>query len=262
VSAAAAIETRDLAKHFGGIHAVDHVSLRIPPHEIRGVIGPNGAGKTTLLNLLSGVDRPSSGRYRLFEADATGWSLHRIVREARVVRTFQTVRLFESMTVLDNVSVAAGAAMAARRRLPHRGAHRGAHRDATARAREIVERLGLADVAGVPVTQLAYGVRRTIEIARALATGPRVLLLDEPAAGLNPAERERLGALLLDLRAGGLTIVLVEHQMDLVASVCDQLTVLDFGAVICEGAAAAVVADERVLSAYLGGGGGEADDRP
>ena len=129
---------------------------------------------------------------------------------------------------------------------------------ATMRAQGIVERLGLADVAATPVTQLAYGIRRTVEIARALTTDPRVLLLDEPAAGLNAAERERLGTLLRELRADGLTIVLVEHQMDLVAAVCDQLTVLDFGAVICEGPPAAVVADKRVLDAYLGGG--EADE--
>jgi len=248
---APAIETEDLAKHFGGIHAVDHVTMAVPAGEIRGVIGPNGAGKTTLLNLLSGVSRPSSGRYRLFGADATGWPLHRIVREAKVVRTFQTVRLFESMSVLDNVSVAAGATTVTRWHLPTRGAHRAAG----ARAREIVEWLGLGHVAALPVAQLAYGVRRTVEIARALTTAPRVLLLDEPAAGLNPAEREELAVLLRELRDGGLTIVLVEHQMDLVTSVCDRLTVLDFGAVICEGSPADVVADERVLHAYLGGGG-------
>ena len=246
-----AIETSDLAKQFGGVHAVDHVSLSIPANEIRGVIGPNGAGKTTLINVLSGVDRASSGRYRLFAADATRWSLRRIVHEAGVVRTFQTVRLFESMSVLDNVSVAAGATLPGRRWVPNRGAHRAA----TARAQEMIDRLGLTDVADSPVTELAYGIRRTVEIARALITDPRVMLLDEPAAGLNTAERERLAVLLRELRDGGLTIVLVEHQMDLVAAVCDQLTVLDFGAIICEGPPADVVADQRVLDAYLGGGG-------
>jgi branched-chain amino acid transport system ATP-binding protein len=246
-----AIETSDLAKQFGGVHAVDHVSLSIPANQVRGVIGPNGAGKTTLINVLSGVDRASSGRYRLFSTDATRWSLRRIVHEAGVVRTFQTVRLFESMSVLDNVSVAAGATLSTRRWVPSRGAHRAA----TARAQEMVDRLGLTDVADAPVTELAYGIRRTVEIARALITEPRVLLLDEPAAGLNTAERERLADLLRELRDGGLTIVLVEHQMDLVAAVCDQLTVLDFGKIICEGPPAEVVADQRVLDAYLGGGG-------
>src|SRR3954452_2542932 len=119
----------------------------------------------------------------------------------------------------------------------------------------MIYRLGLTDVADSPVTELAYGIRRTVEIARALITDPRVMLLDEPAAGLNTAERERLAVLLRELRDGGLTIVLVEHQMDLVAAVCDQLTVLDFGAIICEGPPADVVADQRVLDAYLGGGG-------
>jgi branched-chain amino acid transport system ATP-binding protein len=240
---AAAIEAQDLSKHFGGVHAVEDVTVSIAAGEIRGLIGPNGAGKTTLLNLLSGVARPSGGTVRAGGREVTGWPLHRMVRDAHIVRTFQTVRLFDSMSVLENVTVAAGT---------RRGAGRRTSGAVIERAREILEELELGPMLDSPVTELAYGTRRWVEIARALVTDPKVLLLDEPAAGLNTVERESLGALLRRLRDGGMTVVLVEHQMDLVGSVCDGLTVLDFGRVICEGPPQQVIEDERVLSAYLG----------
>lgn len=246
-----ALETIDVAKHFGGVHAVDRVTLRVPPGQIRGVIGPNGAGKTTLLNVLSGVDRASSGEYRLFGQNVTKWSLHRIVHEARVVRTFQTMRLFSTMTARENIQVAAGATLRGDRKLRQRS-----YRRAGERTDEVIDQLDLGNFAHAPVTDLPYGRRRLVEVARALVADPRMLLLDEPAAGLNTADRERLGALLRDLRGQGMTIVLVEHQMDLVSAVCDELTVLDFGSVLCEGPPKAVIEDQRVLSAYLGGGGG------
>ena len=240
-----ALETVELAKHFGGVHAVEDVSMSVPIGQIHGVIGPNGAGKTTLLNVLSGVDRPSRGTYRLFSCDVTSWPIHRIVHQARVVRTFQTVRLFESMTALDNVMVAAATGS-------RRHGRRLSLAAAADRAWEIIARLNLEHVANAAVTDLSYGLRRTVEIGRALVTEPRLLLLDEPAAGLNATERKALGSLLLTLRQDGLTTILVEHQMDLVSATCDELTVLDFGSVICTGPAGEVISDPRVLSAYLG----------
>ena len=242
----AAIETRGLAQRFGGVHALEDVTFAVAQGEIRGVIGPNGAGKTTLLNALSGIRRPTAGRILSFGADVTGWPAYRIARHAGVVRTFQTVRLFGTMSVFDNVLVAAEATESVSRKLRRRS--RAAHE----RAERVVAQLGLEPILGSRVTQLAYGVRRKVELARALAMEPKVLLLDEPAAGLNGAERLELGDLLRRLRALGLTVVLVEHQMDLVSAVCDALTVLDFGRVICEGPPAQVVEDARVLEAYLG----------
>jgi ABC-type branched-subunit amino acid transport system ATPase component len=251
----AAIELDAAEQRFGGVHALRSVSLAVPAGEIRGLIGPNGAGKTTLLNVLTGLQRPTRGRLRYFGQDVTGWPPYRIARRAGIVRTFQTVRLFATMNVFDNVRVA----LDARRPFPEERILRRPRRPAvssTERTREVIADLGLEEVAASRVTQLSYGTRRRVEMARALVMSPRVLLLDEPAAGLNGAERAELGELLVDLRGRGLTIVLVDHQMDLVSSVCDRLTVLDFGRVICEGPPGEVIEDERVLEAYLGAPGG------
>jgi branched-chain amino acid transport system ATP-binding protein len=248
---AAAVEVRGLSKRFGGVHAVEDVTMTVDAGEVRGVIGPNGAGKTTLLNIMSGLMRPSAGRIAFFGEDAVGWKPNRIARRARVVRTFQTVRVFATMTVFENVLVAAGT------RHPEPGEFLLGVDDPTAmglteRVDAVLEALGIAHLRDSNVTELAYGTRRKIELARALVMHPRLLLLDEPAAGLNGAERAELGDLLRRLRAHGLTVVLVEHQMDLVSSVCDTLTVLDFGKVICEGRPKEVVEDRNVLEAYLG----------
>ncbi len=248
---AGAVELEALSKRFGGVHAVEDVTMRVPAGHIRGVIGPNGAGKTTLLNMMSGLIRPSAGSVRFFGVDASGWKPNRITRHARVVRTFQTVRMFATMTVGENVLVAAGTTAPAEGELLF-GERDVAGLSPAERVRVVLEELAIADLHDSSVGGLSYGTRRKVELARALVLHPRLLLLDEPAAGLNGAERAELGALLRRLRERGLTVVLVEHQMDLVASVCDELTVLDFGKVICEGAPARVVEDERVLEAYLG----------
>ena len=252
---AAAVELHGLTKRFGGVEAVRDVSLSVPEGRIRGIIGPNGAGKTTLLNMMSALQRPTSGTIRFFGEDVDGWPVHRVATRARVVRTFQTVRLFASMTVHGNVVVAAGA------RAPRDGELLLGEHDLTAmspseRADAVLDVLEITDLRDREVTELSYGTRRKVELARALVLHPRLLLLDEPAAGLNGAERHELAELLGLLRERGLTVVLVEHQMDLVSAICDELTVLDFGEVICEGDPGSVIEDERVLEAYLGAVGG------
>jgi ABC-type branched-subunit amino acid transport system ATPase component len=256
MSPAAAIQAIGIARRFGGVQALEGVSLTIPAGEIRGIIGPNGAGKTTLLNVLSGLMEPTQGRIHCFGEDVTNWAAHRIARRARIVRTFQTVRLFPTMNVFENVLVAADAQEPApeERLLGRRRRARGTALERTTR---IMDELGLATIRDRRVDQLSYGLRRRVEMARTLVMQPRVLLLDEPAAGLNDAERAGLGSLLLEARERDITIVLVEHQMDLVSRVCDALTVLDFGKVICEGPPERVVEDDRVLEAYLGAPGGK-----
>jgi ABC-type branched-subunit amino acid transport system ATPase component len=243
---ALAIEAVNVIKRYGGVAALDGTSLSVVPKHVHGVIGPNGAGKTTLLNVLSGVTRATEGKCRYFDTDVTRWSLRRFVQSARVVRTFQTVRLFETMTVRQNIAVAAGA------RIEHERHALTVKPAARTRAEELIGSFELGSVADSIVTNLPYGTRRTVELARALATEPEVLLLDEPAAGLTPAERDQLGRRIRSLSDDGITVVLVEHQMDLVSSVCDHLTVLDFGKVICDGTPGEVIRDPLVTAAYLG----------
>ncbi|HET6154125.1 MAG TPA: ABC transporter ATP-binding protein [Marmoricola sp.] len=234
-----AIETRSVTQRFGGLVAVDDVTLSVAQGTVHGVIGPNGAGKTTLLNVLSGLQRPTAGSVVVGGHDVTRWRGHHYVTKARLVRTFQTVRLFSSMTVRENVTVAA----------------RTVARTSEARERveRVLDRLDLTPLADEPATSLSYGTQRRVELARVLVAEPSVVLLDEPAAGLSPHERSELAALLRQMRDDGVTIVLVEHHMDLVHAVCEAVTVLDFGKVISRGTAQEVTEDERVLEAYLGG---------
>ena len=215
--------------------ALDRLDISVDQGEVRGVIGPNGAGKTTLLNVLSGLVRPTDGRVLREGRDVTGWPADRMVRQARLVRTFQTVRLFSSMTVEENVLIAA-----------RRGA------DAESRARAWLERLGLLTVAAQPARELAFGLQRAVELARALVSEPQVLLLDEPAAGLNPEETGRLRELIVTLRESGTTIVVIEHDMRLVMEMCDRIVVLNYGEKIAEGAPRDIVENPRVVEAYLG----------
>jgi branched-chain amino acid transport system ATP-binding protein len=250
-----AIGVEGLTQRFGGVLALEGVSFSVAAGEVRGLIGPNGAGKTTLLNVLTGLRRPTAGRFSYFGVDVTDWPTYRVTRHAGVVRTFQTVRLFTTMNVFDNVLVAADT----RDPLPEKRAfgRRRARGSSAQRVWKALAEVGLEPLATRPIVELSYGLRRKVELARALVMRPRVLLLDEPAAGLNGAERAELGVLLGRLRDEGLTIVLVEHQMDLVVRVCSRLTVLDFGRVICEGLPERVIEDERVLEAYLGAPGGK-----
>jgi len=232
-------EARGITRRFGGLTAVSDVSFTVAKGEIHGIIGPNGAGKTTLLNLLSGLDRPSSGSVLIGGEDVTRWPSHRLVTRARLVRTFQTVRLFSSMSVLQNLMVAARTTAGPAQ--------------ARERVEDVLRRLSLDDLADEPATALSYGLQRRVELARVMVADPAVVLLDEPAAGLSPQERGDLARMLKEMRDSGVTVILVEHHMDLVHAVCENCTVLDFGKVIARGTPDEVTRDPAVLEAYLGG---------
>lgn len=239
---------------YGGLPALKCVSLDVAETGFVAIVGPNGAGKTTLFNVISGLLKPNDGAIRYGSRDIT-----RLPAHARVAlgigRTFQNLRVFREMTVLENVLAGRHARLAASwpatvLRLKASGSE---ERAAIARARELLRMVSLDDQAEHLASALAYGDQRRLEIARALATDPTLLLLDEPAAGMNPTETAALAALLQSLRGGGLTILLVEHNMNFVMGLCDYLTVLNFGRKIAEGPPSAIRVHPDVIEAYLGG---------
>jgi ABC-type branched-subunit amino acid transport system ATPase component len=247
------LEAQRLCKNFGGVRAVQDVSLAILQRTVFAIIGPNGAGKSTLLNLLSGVYQPDAGKIRFAGLNVVGIPAHRRVRHG-IARTFQKIRLFKHLSVLQNVL----AGYHIRHSIPplqyllHGAAFRADAHRCREGAFELLEFVGLAHRAAVAAGSLAYGEQRLLEIARALATSPRLLMVDEPAAGLNGAEVAALLHRIASLRERGMTIVLVEHNMDLVMTVADRILVMDYGERLFEGTPTEVQAHPEVIAAYLG----------
>ena len=233
------LEVSDVTVRFGGNVALDGVSLEVHEKSVTGLIGPNGAGKTTVFNVITGLQPLDAGRVSLDGVDLEGLRTFRRAR-AGIARTFQRLESFGSMTVRENVLVAAEL-----RRERH-------GKDPVAFTDELLERLSISGIAEERADGLPTGRARLVEIARALATAPKVLLLDEPASGLSDSETDELAALLGELAEGGIAILLVEHDVPLVMQVCDRIYVLDFGAILAQGSAAEVQADPRVQDAYLG----------
>jgi branched-chain amino acid transport system permease protein len=247
------LEVAGLTKRFRGLTAVDDVSLVVAPGEIRGIVGPNGSGKTTLFNMISGLYRPSAGKITLDGRVISGARSYRVSRLG-IARTFQHLRLFRELTVRENVLVSldrSGSWWSWRYLFWPPGVWR-RDRDLKRRADTLLGEFGLAQFAHARPAALPYGIQRRVELARAMGTAPRLLLLDEPAAGLNGEERQQLAAIVRSVRASGVTVVLIEHNMGLVMSLCERVTVLDSGTVIAEGEPAEVASHPAVLEAYLG----------
>lgn len=250
----AMLEVNNLSIQFGGLRAVDGFHVSIEKGQLYGLIGPNGAGKTTIFNLLTGVYKPTEGVIRLDGEDITGKSTIEI-NKTGIARTFQNIRLFGAMSVLDNVKVGLHnnykySTLAGILRLP---SYFRTEKEMNEKAMELLQVFGLDGEAEYLASNLPYGKQRKLEIARAMATNPKLLLLDEPAAGMNPNETAELMNTIHFVRdTFDMTILLIEHDMKLVSGICEELTVLNFGQVLCQGKTAEVLSDPQVITAYLG----------
>ena len=248
------LETRKLGISFGGLKAVSDFNIKIFPGELVGLIGPNGAGKTSVFNLLTGVYPPTEGTVILDGKPLNGKKTYQFV-EVGVARTFQNIRLFKQMSVIENVKAACTkdidyGLFAATFRTPKFWK---AEKAVTEKAMRLLEICGLADVSELPAASLPYGRQRKLEIARALATDMKILLLDEPAAGMNPTETAELLACIQTIREQfGIAILLIEHDMSLVMNICERIQVIDYGQTIASGTPSEIAANKRVIAAYLG----------
>ena len=247
------LEIFSLTKNFGGVVALNEVDLKVMPGQITSLIGPNGAGKTTLFNCLTGLISLTTGRIQFQQTDMSGMAAHRITSSG-IARTFQNIRLFSEMTVLDNVKIGLHTQSkgylwsAISRNLEYQKEEE----QVTTSAYQLLEFVNLAQFSHQQANNLSYGDQRRLEIARALATEPKLLLLDEPAAGMNPQETNELIHLIHNIKSRGITIFLIEHDMKLVMQISEWITVLDYGEKISQGPPDVVQSDPLVISAYLG----------